>query len=155
MGSGKIKTVEIDIIEHTPSPDIGIEKLRQVLEKTLEAAGETDVEVAVSLVDDERMRDLSRRFLDKDAATDVLSFAQRDEAQQRSRHLGDIVISMETARRQAATAGHSASVEVCHLAEHGLLHLLGYEHDKMGQGEWNDAALRFGLLHHVLNVERE
>jgi probable rRNA maturation factor len=145
--------VEIDILEKAPAPDVNIEMLRQALERALQAAGEVDVELAVSLVDDRTIRRLSRRFLDRDSVTDVLSFPQRDSDDPRSRHLGDVVISMDTARRQAALLRHSVDTEVRHLAEHGLLHLFGYEHDTTGYVEWNNAAVRFGLLHHVFDTE--
>ncbi len=75
-------------------------------------------EIAVALVSDRRIRALNRQFRGKDAATDVLSFEP-----------SDIVISVQTARRQAHAAGHALAVELKILALHGLLHLLGYDHD--------------------------
>ena len=90
-------------------------------------------EVAVALVSDARIRALNKQFRGKNAATDVLSFANDDGVAPRSgaapRFLGDIVISTMTARRQASEAGHSYASELKVLALHGLLHLLGYDHD--------------------------
>jgi probable rRNA maturation factor len=88
-------------------------------------------EMAIALVSDARIRNLNRAFRRKDAATDVLSFPADAPRGSRaaSRVLGDIVISTGTARRQAREAGHSYATELKVLALHGLLHLLGYDHD--------------------------
>ncbi|HPA45959.1 MAG TPA: rRNA maturation RNase YbeY [bacterium] len=146
--------MEIDILYDISCPEVDAAWLRDLLETAVRSSGETDVELSVSLVNDDTIQDLSRRYLDKDAATDVISFPQRDESDPTSRHLGDIVISVDTARRQAALAGHSVQEEVQHLAEHGLLHLLGFEHHGADHEEWNRAAIRFGLSHHVIDLER-
>ena len=153
-GRERAYAVEIDILEKVPAPDVDFEGLRQALEGALRAAGDVDAELAVTLVEDETIRGLSAQFLGRDSATDVLSFPQRDRNHPEDQHLGDIVISIDTARRQAATLGHSVDAEVRHLAEHGLLHLFGYEHDPAGCAEWNKAAARLGLPHHVLDIER-
>ncbi len=80
--------------------------------------------VAVALVSDRRIRALNRAYRGKDDATDVLSFPADDPA-----FLGDIVIARGVARRQARVAGHSEATELKLLALHGLLHLLGYDHE--------------------------
>ena len=85
-------------------------------------------ELAVALVSDRRMRTLNRTFRGVDRVTDVLSFPV--EAQDGSGALGDIVIATEVAARQAAAAGHALGTELRVLALHGLLHLLGYDHEK-------------------------
>jgi len=86
--------------------------------------------LAICLVSDRRMRELNRQFRDLDQATDVLSFpdgeADRDTGE---RYLGDIVISVACAARQARERGHSLSRELKLLALHGYLHLLGYDHE--------------------------
>jgi probable rRNA maturation factor len=95
--------------------------------------------VAVALVSDARMRVLNRSYRRKDYATDVLSFAA-DAAfahpAPRMPHpaLGDIVIGTGVAQRQAREAGHSYQTELRVLALHGLLHLLGYDHEDPGDG---------------------
>ena len=80
-------------------------------------------EVAIALVTDARMRVLNRSYRRKDYATDVLSFDAGGET------LGDLVIAKGVAARQAREAGHSLQTELRVLALHGLLHLLGYDHD--------------------------
>jgi probable rRNA maturation factor len=93
--------------------------------------------MTVALVSDARMRTLNHQFRGYDYSTDVLSFPTESSPARRSgrksssrRHLGDIVIATGVARRQARTAGHAAAEELRILALHGLLHLLGYDHER-------------------------
>jgi probable rRNA maturation factor len=81
--------------------------------------------VTVALVSDARVRALNRRYRRKDGATDVLSFPAGEPGV-----LGDIVIARGVARRQAVAAGHPLATELRVLALHGLLHLLGYDHER-------------------------
>lgn len=85
------------------------------------------------------MRTLNRRYRGKDKTTDVLSFSLREGAFSHVQPdvLGDIVIAVPTAARQAAEAGHSLGREIEFLLVHGLLHLLGYDHERS-----NDEAKR-------------
>ncbi len=90
----------------------------------------------LTLTGDEHLREYNRRYRGLDEPTDVLAFAaqekpsdQRFQAPPGTEHwLGDIVISLPRARRQAREAGHAVNDEVRLLAVHGLLHLLGYDH---------------------------
>jgi probable rRNA maturation factor len=97
--------------------------------------------VAVALVSDRRIRALNRSYRRKDYATDVLSFPGAPPAQARpgrpsnqqpatSNFLGDIVIGRGVAKRQARAARHTEATEFKILALHGLLHLLGYDHER-------------------------
>ena len=89
-------------------------------------------DLCVALVSDARMRALNRQFRGKDKVTDVLSFPADPStplgAGTRA-FLGDIVIASGVAKKQAKAAGHSLNIEIRVLALHGLLHLLGYDHD--------------------------
>jgi probable rRNA maturation factor len=80
--------------------------------------------VTVAIVPDARVHALNRRYRKKNAPTDVLSFPADEPGQ-----LGDVVIASGVARRQAKSAGHSLQTELRVLALHGLLHLLGYDHE--------------------------
>jgi probable rRNA maturation factor len=84
-------------------------------------------EVGIALVTDAHIRRLNTRYRRQNVATDVLSFPGDDT-------LGDIVIATGVARRQAREAGHSYSTELRVLALHGLLHLLGYDHEDPKDG---------------------
>jgi len=85
--------------------------------------------VTVVVTTDRRIRRLNRTWRGLDKATDVLSFPAGDDPGP-ARHLGDLVISRETAARQARNEGHSLGTELRVLALHGLLHLLGYDHER-------------------------
>jgi probable rRNA maturation factor len=105
-------------------------------------------DLSIAIVSDRRMRALNRQFRGKDYATDVLSFPSEERG-----FLGDIVIASGVLRRQAREAGHSPAVELRVLSLHGLLHLLGYDHDadggKMARLEARlrrKAGLREGLI---------
>lgn len=81
-------------------------------------------ELCIALVSDRRMRALNRQFRGQDAVTDVLSFPSDERG-----FLGDIVIAEGVAKRQAKEHGHTLKTEIQTLALHGLLHLLGYDHE--------------------------
>lgn len=90
--------------------------------------------VSVSFVDAKEMRSLNARFRGKRRATDVLSFEQPQDAEtpllKRVRFLGDIVVCTPVARKQARERKHSLEVETAVLLVHGILHLLGFDHEK-------------------------
>ena len=94
--------------------------------------------VAVRLMDDASIRALNRSFRGRDRPTDVLSFPAGAPAPAIAAagrpHLGDLALSVDTARRYAAAHGHSLDTELRILLIHGLLHLLGYDHES-DQGE--------------------
>lgn len=85
-------------------------------------------EVAIALVSDARMRTLNRSYRGQDYATDVLSFVP-DTAFEPQSAIGDLVIATGVAKRQAREAAHPYQTELRVLALHGLLHLLGYDHE--------------------------
>ena len=88
-------------------------------------------ELSIVLVSDREMRALNRRWCRRDRPTDVLSFAQREGAGGAPDGLlGDVVISVVTARRQAAARGETLGRAADRLLIHGLLHLLGYDHER-------------------------
>ncbi|HUF53727.1 MAG TPA: rRNA maturation RNase YbeY [Dehalococcoidia bacterium] len=100
---------------------------------TLEHESVGDCQLSVVITDDAEIQALNRQYADEDKPTDVLSFSQEEgeafaAGTDETRRLGDVVISLETAERQAAEAGHDLDAEVAHLLAHGVLHLLGYDH---------------------------
>lgn len=108
-------------------------------------------ELSIVLCDDMFIQQLNRTYRNKDAPTDVLAFSmsEGEEVGFGSRILGDIVISVETADRQAREAGVSTSHEVTSLLIHGLLHLLGYDHTTPDQSRMMFAKAR-ELEKHIL-----
>ena len=104
--------------------------------------------MTVAIVPDARVKALNHRYRRKNHSTDVLSFPSAERG-----YLGDVVIASGVARRQAREAGHSLRTELRVLALHGLLHLLGYDHET-DKGEMSrverrlraKGGLREGLL---------
>jgi probable rRNA maturation factor len=103
----------------------------------LGSLGFHDAELSVFFTGDGTIRSLNRKYRGKDAATDVLSFSLREGAftHIHPELLGDIVISVPAAVRQAAAAGQSVNREIDRLLVHGLLHLLGYDHERSREDE--------------------
>jgi len=101
-------------------------------------------EVSIAIIDDEAMRNLNRQFRKKNRTTDVLTFPADDsdaDPNAKGRPLGDIVISIDQARRQATDQKHSLATEVRYLILHGVLHALGYDHET-DDGEMNALELK-------------
>jgi probable rRNA maturation factor len=104
--------------------------LRRRAERMLEGLKLKRAELSIVLCDDPTIHALNRKHRRKDKPTDVLAFALREGLPMAGgQHvLGDVVISLDTARRQAIEHGHSLWREVTLLLAHGLLHLIGYDH---------------------------
>jgi probable rRNA maturation factor len=111
------------VVEVVTSGTVRAPGLGRWLESVAPAAARGAVTVA--LVSDARVRALNLQYRRKDRPTDVLSFPAEEPGQ-----LGDVVIALGVARRQAAAAGHPLGTELRILALHGLLHLLGYDHEQ-------------------------
>lgn len=116
--------------------DVDARSIRRVAAEVL-SQERVEEETALSLIitDDETIRELNRRFRDVDTPTDVLAFGRGDEdsfvmAPESSPYLGDVVISYERAVAQAEELGHSVAEELKLLIVHGILHLLGYDHEE-------------------------
>lgn len=121
--------------------------LRRLIARTLAKIGRTGSEVHVLITGDDRIRDLNRRFRDVDRATDVLSFPDGDELPSGRILLGEIVISLDAARRQAEELEHDELRELEELTLHGVLHLAGYDHENdRGQMNALEIELREELL---------
>ena len=114
--------------------------LREVITNCLESLGVEDAEVHVVITGDGQIHDLNRRFRNVDRPTDVLSFPDGDVLPTGQRFLGEIVISLDTARRQARDLAHGEDRELMELVLHGVLHLLGYDHER-DQGDMDEIEL--------------
>ncbi len=115
---------------NVPASPIGSAPLKGRAQRMLAALRLSRAELSVVLCDDPAIHALNRRHRRKDKPTDVLAFALGEGAPmpRAGRLLGDVVISLDTARRQAREHGHSLWAEVTLLLAHGLLHLVGYDH---------------------------
>ena len=107
--------------------DIVVQRLIQQL---LVLIREAESEVSIKFVGDTQMRRLNREYRGNDRTADVLAFAFREAGGPPSPMLGDVVISVPMASSQAKSFGHSLSEEFARLFIHGLLHLVGYDHER-------------------------
>ncbi len=114
--------------------------LREVAVKALTAEHQADAEMGILITGQEKIRQLHKEYMDEDEPTDVLSFAMREKGPLDApdfifpagdaAHLGEVIISYPQAEIQAGEHGHSAKKEVTILLIHGVLHLVGYDHDE-------------------------
>jgi probable rRNA maturation factor len=108
--------------------------LTELVEKVLSAHEKSEVEAGIILTDEKTIHQLNRDYRQVDAPTDVLSFAlsegdeERPQAEFLPELLGDVIICIPRAKEQAIEFGHAFEREVLYLAVHGVLHLLGYDH---------------------------
>lgn len=115
--------------------NLDLRAIEHLAAHALEAEGVArPAELSITFGDDALVQRLNREYRDTDEPTDVLSFSQAAGAAfaipaGEARHLGDIVISVDTARRQAEQHTLALDDEVAHLVVHGVLHLLGYDHE--------------------------
>jgi probable rRNA maturation factor len=112
--------------------------VRKAAAATLDAEGRTGAGVAILLADDERLRALNAAFRGKDAATNVLSFPSNGVGDS----LGDIALGLGVCVREAAEQGKSLDAHLQHLTAHGVLHLLGYDHEADAEAEAMEARER-------------
>ncbi|RUM56862.1 MAG: rRNA maturation RNase YbeY [Persephonella sp.] len=111
--------------------DITKKFVKGIIEEILKKLDLDGVEVSITLTDDESIRELNKNWRGKDKATDVLSFPINEKPLgYKYKVLGDVVISIPYAKRQAEEIGFSYKEEVLRLLIHGILHLLGYDHEK-------------------------
>ncbi|MDQ2663775.1 MAG: rRNA maturation RNase YbeY [Candidatus Eremiobacteraeota bacterium] len=105
--------------------------LKTTAKLLLDAAGESESTLSLTLVDDRKIQNLNRLHRGKDCPTDVLSFPlEPDEKNGGERMLGDVVISVDTARRQAKDYAAPLERELQRLLIHGVLHVLGHDHEE-------------------------
>ncbi|MBL8590003.1 MAG: rRNA maturation RNase YbeY [Methylobacteriaceae bacterium] len=103
-------------------------------------------EISLMFADDAALRALNRDFRGKDKPTNVLSFpAVAPAALARAAHVGDIAIAHETCAREAGAEGKSLEDHAAHLVVHGVLHLVGYDHETPDQAEEMEALERRAL----------
>ena len=134
----------IEVVNRQRKVVLDVGRWRAFAEEALRVVPETEgAGVTVVFVSDRAMRELNRRWRGKRGTTDVLSFPSGQEEWERAegKTLGDVVVSVEQAARQAAEHGLSFDGEVAQLILHGLLHLCGYDHET-DRGQMNALELR-------------
>lgn len=116
-------------------PSVRAPAVARLVTRMLRLLQQPQAGVSILFLGDRAMRGLNRIYRRKDTTTDVLAFAVRDAGTMCSPlcGLGDVVVSVPTARRQARAAGHSLDQELTLLLAHGILHLCGYDHERSPQ----------------------
>jgi len=139
----------IHLRNSTRKHKIALHKIERTAHKLLAAIGESDASLSISFVGDAAIRRLNREYRGKDGATDVLSFPMYERNDRRPRGqaagerlLGDIVISADTAVRQSAAYDATLAREIERLLIHGVLHLIGHDHEKPAQRRRMEAEER-------------
>jgi probable rRNA maturation factor len=129
--------------------------LRSVARRILSASGCPDARLSVLVTDDAGIREINHAWLGKDRPTNVISFAMQEGAGAgvQPELLGDVVISAETAARDAAEAGEPVEHELCFLLLHGILHLLGYDHERGTAAEARRMEAREQELFAIIRAE--
>jgi probable rRNA maturation factor len=118
----------IAIINRQKKHPIRTRTFKRLLEELSALYRLDDPEVSLAFVGERAIRTLNRKFMKKDRPTDVLSFPLGEKGADGKFYLGDIVIAVPVAFRQARAKGHGLDRELRLLAIHGFLHLLGYDH---------------------------
>ncbi|MFF2754276.1 rRNA maturation RNase YbeY [Psychrobacillus sp. NPDC058041] len=149
--------LELDLMDETNTLT---EQTTELVEKVLQFAAQQQAikdgsEVSVTFVTNDAIQDINRTYRSKDVPTDVISFAMEEmgEGEIEIKNadmpmlLGDIVISVERAKEQADSYAHTFERELCFLAVHGFLHLLGYDH-----GTKEEEQVMFGLQETILQA---
>jgi probable rRNA maturation factor len=127
---GDMPTLTLDVIVESPLWDNNPESeaaIRNAISAAAKSTAQAQAEIAILLTDDSAIRDINRQWRDQDKATNVLSFPA-GAAGRHTAHLGDIVIAYETLAREAEAENKPFANHLAHLAIHGYLHLVGYDH---------------------------
>ena len=127
---------------------LDLKRLRKIAKGILNEAALPEAELSISFVDDVQIQELNRRYLGRDKPTNVLAFSMREGAfaSLQPQLLGDVIISVDTARRQSNRFGLNGTEMVVLLMIHGILHLLGYEHEGTKKGAYEMTLKQKELL---------
>ena len=141
----------VEIFNETNEEIEDLKLLKPLLEyaRKIEHLEDTELEFSIIIVDNKKIHEINKEYRGIDRPTDVISFALEDSEGvelENYRILGDIYISIDKVKEQAREYGHSETRELCFLAVHGFLHLLGYDHMKP-----DEEKIMFGKQEEILN----
>ena len=140
---------ELEVFNETKEKLSEIDELSKLLPYLANYFKLDNIVCSVIIVDNKKIHEINKEYRNIDRETDVISFALEDDkniTDSPIRVLGDIYISIDKAKQQANEYGHSLKRELCFLATHGFLHLLGYDHMKK-----EDEDIMFPLQEKILN----
>ena len=123
--------MEILITQQQESPKLSDQKIRQKMARVLDALDCHDKELSILFTSDEEIAHLNSKYLGRQGPTNVIAFPMSPHTKEEpvSPLLGDVVVSVDTACREAEASGETLMEAVGRLLIHGLLHLLGYDHE--------------------------
>ena len=133
--------ITVDVVRRGPAKRVPIRGFKAKARRILRLLDHDDCELSVAFVGDEEIRDLNRRYRARDEPTDVLSFPVDERLPSGPRLLGDVIISVEKAARQARQRRRTFDDELEVLLIHGILHNLGYDHERSHEDEREMRAL--------------
>ncbi|HUK42747.1 MAG TPA: rRNA maturation RNase YbeY [Candidatus Acidoferrales bacterium] len=120
----------VEVVRRDSGKQFSSRKLKKIANGVLALLKQDDAELSVALVGNAEIRKLNARFRKKDYSTDVLSFPAAEGIISDFRLLGDVVISVDKAKEQARERSRTLDEEMITLLIHGVLHLLGYDHER-------------------------
>jgi probable rRNA maturation factor len=120
----------VEIAQRGAGKKLSTRKIKKIALTILELAAEKNAELSVALIGNAEMRKLNAKYRKKDYPTDVLSFPVEGIMPEETQLLGDVIISVDKAIEQARARGHSSEQELITLLIHGVVHLLGYDHER-------------------------
>lgn len=123
----------VDVVQRAGRRKYPVRRLKQIAGAVLELTGRPDAELSLALIGNAEMQKLNARYRRKDYPTDVLSFPAADYLPGDAVPLGDVIISLDKAAAQAKEHRHTLDQEVVTLVIHGIVHLLGYDHERSAE----------------------
>lgn len=120
----------VEIVRRYGGKGVPSRKLKPLARRILQLTGHEHSELTIGLIGNAEMRRLNAKFRNKDYPTDVLSFPAQQNLPGAMHLLGDVIISLDKARQQAKERSRSLQEEVVTLLIHGVVHLLGYDHER-------------------------
>lgn len=132
--------MEIDVVYTTPFEECSEQQVKQLIEAASSVIEiPQDYSFSIVFVGNSRIQELNAQYRGKDYATDVLSFPYDDES-------GEIVISVDKIREQAKEFGHSTQIEACFMVVHGVLHVMGWDHERSEEEDREQRELEHTIL---------
>ena len=122
--------MSVGIISRNVGRKISVRRIKHTAQRIMKILNQDRTELSLVLVDNQEIRQLNARYRNKDEPTDVLSFPSGGQISEKPAILGDVIISVEKAEEQARKARKTVEQEVVTLLIHGILHLLGYDHER-------------------------
>jgi probable rRNA maturation factor len=122
--------MSITIIEETDDLNLNNNKIRRRLGLVIKDLGYHGYNLTILMTNDEGIRNINREYRNKDKSTNVLAFPDTDLALGQPNYLGDLVISLQTLKREAQEQGQDLGYLLYFYLIHGLLHLIGFDHEK-------------------------